>query len=73
MSYFGGFQIVAVSFIPEFSFQFCCIVFDVKQLWKNKLVLYYVMTKCVQMNNSLQNSIVIVRYFNETIGMWIFT
>ena len=35
-AYFGGFQIVAVSFIAEFSYRFCCFVFDVKQLLKFK-------------------------------------
>ena len=28
-AYFDGYQIVAVSFIAEFSFQFCCFVFDI--------------------------------------------
>ena len=30
-AYFDGFQIVAVSFSAEFSFSFCCFVFDVEQ------------------------------------------
>ena len=30
--YCDGFQIVAVSFIAEFSYQFCCFVFDINQL-----------------------------------------
>ena len=34
-----------MSFIAEFSFWFCCFVFDVKQLLKYKCVVYYVMTK----------------------------
>ena len=37
-AYFDGFQIVAVSFIAEFSFRFCCFVFDVKQLFKVRFV-----------------------------------
>ena len=43
--YFDDFQIVAVSFIAEFSFWFCCFVFYVKQLLKVKFVVYYVMIK----------------------------
>ena len=43
--YFDDFQIVAVSFIAEFSFWFCCFVFYVKQSLKIKFVVYYVMTK----------------------------
>ena len=31
-AYFDGFQIVAVSFISEASFPFCCFVFDMNQL-----------------------------------------
>ena len=46
-AYFDGFQIVAASFIAEFSFRFCCFVFDVKQLLKVKFVVYYIMTKIV--------------------------
>ena len=45
MAYFDGFQIVAVSFMVEFSFRFGCFVFDVKQLLKVKFVEYCVMTK----------------------------
>ena len=30
-AFFDGFQIVAVSFIAEFSFPFCCFVFDMNQ------------------------------------------
>ena len=41
-AFFGGFQIVSVSFI-KFSFRFCCFVFDLKQLLKVKFV-SYVMT-----------------------------
>ena len=44
-AYFDGFQIVAASFIAEFTFCFCCFVFDVKQSLKVKFVVYYVMTK----------------------------
>ena len=45
IDYFDGFQIVAVFFIAEFSFRFCCVVFDAKQLLKVKFAVYYVMTK----------------------------
>ena len=41
---FDVFQIVAISFIFEFSIDFCCFVFDVKELLKVKFVVYYVMT-----------------------------
>ena len=30
-AYFDSFQIVAVSFIAEFSYPFCCFVFDINQ------------------------------------------
>ena len=41
----GWFSSVAVSFIADFSYRFCCFVFDVKQIFKVKFVVYYVMTK----------------------------
>ena len=45
-AYFDGFQIAAVSLIAEFSFRFCCFVFDVKQLLKVIFfIFYYVMKK----------------------------
>ena len=37
-AYFDGFQIVAVSFSAEFSFSFCCFVFDVKQRNLKKII-----------------------------------
>ena len=37
--------LMAVSFIAELSFRFCCFVFDVKQVLKVKFDVYYVMTK----------------------------
>ena len=46
-AYFDGFQIVAVSFIAEFSFRFCIFVIDVKQLLKVKFVVCYAMKKKV--------------------------
>ena len=38
-AYFGGFRIVAVSFIAEFSFRFCCFAFEVKQLFAVECVM----------------------------------
>ena len=43
-AYFDGFQIVAVSFITEFSFRFSCFILTSKSL-KVQFVVYYVMTK----------------------------
>ena len=44
-AYFGGFRIVAVSFIAEFSFRF-----EEKQLFKVEFIVYYAMTKCIIVN-----------------------
>ena len=43
-AYFDGFEIVPVSFITEFSFPFCCFVFDINQL-NVKFVDHYAITK----------------------------
>ena len=32
IAYFGGLQIVAVSFVASFSFRFRCFIFDLNQL-----------------------------------------
>ena len=36
---------LAVSFIAEFSFRFCCFVIEVKQLLKVEFIVHHVMTK----------------------------
>ena len=43
-AYFDGLQIVALSFIAEISFRFCCFVFDVNLL-KVKFANYYAIKK----------------------------
>ena len=50
-AYLDGFQIVAVSFIGEFSLRFCCFVFDLNQL-KVKFAFHYAITKTTT-NNSI--------------------
>ena len=43
---FDGFQIVSVSIIAKFFFQFCCFVYDVNH-FKVKFAVYYAITNIV--------------------------
>ena len=66
-----GFQSVAVYFIAEFSFRFCCFVFDINQL-KVKFADYYAITKKGLRINSLI-TVNAAHYFSNTIIMCIFS